>query len=170
MYVKADALTFGLREQLENAMGEDGANMLLYNLGRALGMADCKFFSETYGLTDPSHRLFTGPIYFNYAGWAFVKFLPSVNLSPDEDFLLTYDHLNSFEATGFLKAGKKTDKPVCHINTGYSSGWVSEAFGLPLISREITCEAKGDKSCRFVMAHKKKIMEHLENVDEFLKL
>ncbi len=43
------------------------------------------------------------------------------------------------------------------MNAGYSSGWCSESFGIELNAREITCRAKGDKECLFVMAPIEKI-------------
>jgi PAS domain S-box-containing protein len=43
------------------------------------------------------------------------------------------------------------------MNAGYSSGWCEESFGIPLVTAEILCTAKGDEVCRFIMAHPSKI-------------
>jgi PAS domain S-box-containing protein len=48
------------------------------------------------------------------------------------------------------------------MNAGYSSGWCEESFGIPLTAVEITCKAKGDKNCTFIMAPPHKIEGHIE--------
>lgn len=47
------------------------------------------------------------------------------------------------------------------MNAGYSSGWCEESFGIPLTAIELTCRAKGDDSCSFIMAHPDKIHAYL---------
>ena len=47
------------------------------------------------------------------------------------------------------------------MNAGYSSGWCEESFGMPLVSCEVECLAKGDAQCRFIMAPPSRIEEHL---------
>ena len=41
------------------------------------------------------------------------------------------------------------------MNAGYSSGWCQVSFGVDLKAEELTCRAKGDDQCVFVMAHPK---------------
>ena len=47
------------------------------------------------------------------------------------------------------------------MNAGYSSGWCEASFGLELVSAEVLCRAKGDPSCRFIMAPPHRIDEHV---------
>ena len=47
------------------------------------------------------------------------------------------------------------------MNSGYSSGWCEESFGFPLTSVEVTCKAKGDEHCTFIMSPPHKIQEHV---------
>ena len=49
------------------------------------------------------------------------------------------------------------------MNSGYSSGWCAESFGVPLVSTEILCKAKGDDCCRFIMAPPHRIDEHIRS-------
>ena len=84
------------------------------------------------------------------------------NPSPGENFFLKYQHHNSFEAQAWIKAGKKSDSPVCTMNSGYSTGWCEESFGVSLTAVEISCEAKGDDSCTFIMAPTNKIEDYVE--------
>jgi len=140
------------------------AHGFLFDVAHALGKADAASFHERMGVTDPVEKLSAGPVHFAYAGWARVSILPESTPSPDEDYFLTYDHPDSFEAEAWLESGKKPDFPVCVMNAGYSSGWCEESFGIPLVAAEVTCMAMGDQSCRFVMAPPSRIQEHLEAI------
>jgi len=138
------------------------ARALLFDIAHAIGMADARNFHRRMGVEDPIERLSAGPIHFAFAGWAFVDILPESAPAPDETFFLVYDHPFSFESDSWLTAGKRSEVPVCVMNAGYSSGWCEESFGVPLVATEITCRAKGDEHCRFVMAHPDRVEEHIE--------
>jgi signal transduction histidine kinase/CheY-like chemotaxis protein len=128
------------------------AHGLLFDIAHAMGMADAKAFVERMGVTDPIARLSAGPVHFAHAGWAFVDISPDSSPTPDDEYYLLYDHPYSFESDSWLGAGRKTDSPVCVMNSGYSSGWCEHSFGIPLVAVEILCRAKGDAACRFIMA------------------
>ena len=112
-------------------------------------------------VSNPIDKLAIGPVHFAYSGWAFVNIFSESNPTPDENYFLIYDHPFSFEADAWLKQGKTPSFAVCIMNTGYSSGWCEESFGLPLVAVEIECRAKGDEHCRFIMAPPTKIEEHI---------
>ena len=145
--------------------GKDDARRVatgfLFDLAHSLGKADAKSFHSKMKVTDPIEKLSAGPIHFAYTGWAFVKIYNESNPTPDENYYLIYDHPFSFEADVWMKEKRKTDFPVCIMNSGYSSGWCEESFGIPLVSVELECRAKGDAHCRFIMAPPSKI----ESVD-----
>ncbi|RYZ45153.1 MAG: hypothetical protein EOP49_25710, partial [Sphingobacteriales bacterium] len=138
-----------------------GKNML-FDISHVIGMNDARNFHSKMNLTDPIAKLSAGPVHFAYSGWAFVDILPESNPTADDDFLLVYRHPYSFEADSWKRAGKLADSPVCIMNTGYSSGWCEESFGLPLTAVEVTCTAKGDEHCTFIMSPPHKIQEHIE--------
>ena len=79
--------------------------------------------------------------------------------APDDDFFLAYDHPFSFEARAYLDNALKADHPVCFMNAGYSAGWCESSYGIELRSEELTCRARGDERCVFVMAPPKKFRE-----------
>ena len=148
---------------LEQAEAASVVNRLLFDIANAIGKNDAKNFHTRMNVTDPIQRLSTGPVLFAWAGWAYVSILPASSPSPDENFYLVYDHPQSFECDAWLATGTKTDHCVCHMNAGYSSGWCSASFDRPLIAREITCRARGDAQCRFVMAPPERIEERAED-------
>lgn len=126
---------------------------ILFDLAHAVGKSDARNFHTKMGLSDPIARLSAGPIHFAHAGWAFVDIDPTSHPAPGRDYYLLYDHPYSFEADAWLRAGKKRDFAACLMNAGYSSGWCEESFGVELVATEVTCRAKGDRQCRFIMAH-----------------
>ncbi len=137
------------------------ARSLLFDIAHAIGKADAQNFHKKMHLKNPIEKLSAGPVHFSHSGWAFVDIFPESNPSPDENYYLIYDHPFSFESDAWIKAGKKSDFPVCVMNAGYSSGWCEESFGVTLVASEIMCKAKGDDACRFIMAHPSKIENYI---------
>jgi PAS domain S-box-containing protein len=141
----------------------------LFDIARVIGVNDAKRFHQEMHLTDPIAKLAAGPVHFAYSGWAFVDILPESKPSPDENYYLIYHHPYSFEADSWIRSRKKSKTPVCIMNAGYSSGWCEESFGIPLTAVEVTCKAKGDKNCTFIMAPPHKIAEHVQKYTQQLK-
>jgi signal transduction histidine kinase len=143
------------------AESDEFARNILFDLAHALGRSDAQRFHELMQLEDPIEKLTAGPIHFAHSGWAFVELHPDSNPTPDESCYLHYDHPYSFEAEAWITAGKASDFPVCIMNSGYSSGWCEESFGIPLVASELFCRARGDDQCRFLMAHPDHIEERV---------
>ena len=156
---------FDLVTSLYRDRGEKEARAVtlgfLFDIAHSIGKADAKRFFSRMDVSDPIEKLSAGPVHFSHTGWAFVEILPESNPSPDEDYYLIYDHPFSFEAHTWLESGEHTDFPVCAMNAGYSSGWCEESFGIPLVAAEISCRAKGDEQCRFIMAPPSRIKDHI---------
>lgn len=156
------------RERGEKEALSIGKN-ILFDLAHLLGVEDSKNFSKLMGLTNPVEMLSAGPVHFAYTGWAQVKLMEGSNPTPDKNFVLRYSHPYSFEADSWINSGKKSSQPVCVMNSGYSSGWCEHSFGLNLTSVEITCRAKGDKECTFIMAPPEKIQKYLQSKEKLKK-
>ncbi len=139
----------------------EGAGSVLFDMAFSFGQSDAKAFCTKLGVEDPIAKLSSGPVHFAHSGWAFVDIHPESRPAPNEDYYLIYDHPQSFEADSWLALGETTDFCTCHMNAGYSSGWCSESFGLKLTSREISCRARGDEWCRFIMAPPHKLDAHI---------
>lgn len=157
-------------KELYSQNGEEEAvrigNNFLFDIGHVLGRKDAKAFHDKMKMTDPIQKLSAGPVHFAYTGWANVEILPESNPVPNESFFLKYHHHNSFEAQSWKKAKRKTEKPVCIMNSGYSSGWCEESFGMALTAVEISCEACGDENCTFIMAPPNKINDYLIEIEK----
>lgn len=167
--VRASALSHEFFHTIKNLYknrGEEEASGVgknfLFDIGHVLGMEDAKRFHEKMKLKKPIEKLSAGPVHFAHAGWAFVEILPESHPTPDENFFLKYNHPYSFEADSWIKNKVRSKEPVCTMNAAYSSGWCQESFGIPLTAVEITCRAKGDKNCTFIMAQPNKINQLLK--------
>lgn len=167
--VRASALSIEFLEGIMSYYQERGekeslsiGKNILFDLAHLIGVEDARNFQKIMHLKDPIEMLSAGPVHFAYTGWAQVKLRPGSNPTPDQNFVLHYSHPYSFEADSWIKAGRKTTEPVCVMNSGYSSGWCEHSFGIKLTAVELTCRAKGDKECIFVMAPPNKIQSYLK--------
>ncbi|MBI5490582.1 MAG: XylR N-terminal domain-containing protein [Deltaproteobacteria bacterium] len=155
LLMRTDSLAIELQEELRKTFGEAGARQIRYKLAKACGIRDAKMFHERLAVTDPDMKLALGPVHFAHVGWAYVDIFPESAPQTNENYFLVYDHPYSFEAASYLENGIRTDAPVCHMNAGYSTGWCQVSYGIELKAEELTCRAKGDAKCIFVMAHPK---------------
>ena len=153
MLMRTDSMSIELQEELRKTFGEAGARQIRYKLAKACGRRDARLFAERLGIEDPAMRLALGPVHFAHVGWANVDIFDESAPQPNEDYYLAYDHPYSFEAASYIENGIISEHAVCHMNAGYSTGWCEVSFGLELQAEEITCRARGDQQCLFVMAH-----------------
>ena len=167
--VRASALSYEFLnsfKDLYSDRGEDEAlnigKNILFDIAHVIGLEDAQNFHRKMKLKDPISKLSAGPVHFAYTGWAFVDILEESKPSPDENYFLKYHHPFSFEADSWIRAHKKAKFPVCIMNAGYSSGWCEASFGIPLTAVEISCRAKGDKHCTFIMAPPHKIDKYIK--------
>lgn len=155
--IRGESIFSALRKNMIEQFGPTVTDAFLYDLAKTIGRNDAGHFAEKMGLKDPLAKLSAGPVHFSHAGWAFVDILPESNPTCDDNYLLVYNHPNTFESEMYLRNGEKSKEPVCLFSAGYSSGWCSHSFGLDLDAKEVLCIARGDKTCRFVMAPRKKL-------------
>ncbi|MCW3101777.1 MAG: response regulator [Bacteroidetes bacterium] len=168
--VRASALSHDFLttiQQLYSDRGEKEAMLIgknfLFDISHVIGINDAKNFHSTMNLKEPLEKLSAGPVHFAYSGWAYVEILPESNPSPDDNFYFLYNHPFSFEADSWIRSGKKSDTAVCIMNAGYSSGWCEQSYGLPLTAVEVSCKARGDESCTFIMSPPHRIQQHVEH-------
>lgn len=138
----------------------------LFDIAHVIGIGDAHNFHRMMNLSDPVEKLSAGPVHFAYSGWAFVDILPESNPSADDNFFLKYNHPFSFEADSWIRKGKTAEFPVCIMNAAYSSGWCEASFGISLTAVEISCRARGDAKCTFIMAPPHRIGDYLKESAE----
>lgn len=156
MLMRTESMSIELHEELRKTFGEAGARQIRYRLAKACGMRDAKLFAERLGVDDPVMKLALGPVHFAHVGWANVDIFDESRPEPSEDYFMAYDHPYSFEAAAYMDKGIVSEHPVCHMSAGYSTGWCQVSFGIDLEAEELSCRARGDEQCIFVMAHPSK--------------
>lgn len=168
--VRASALSYEFLNKVKDLYADRGVDEafligknFLFDIAHVIGLEDAKAFHKKMNLEDPIEKLSAGPVHFAHSGWAYVDILPESRPSPDDDYIIKYHHPYSFEADSWIKSGEQSEYPVCIMNAGYSSGWCEASFGVPLTAVEVTCKAKGDENCTFIMAPPHRINEYLEN-------
>lgn len=166
--VRASALSFEFINKIRDLYSDRGESEalligknFLFDIAHVIGIEDAKNFHEKMKLKDPLAKLSAGPVLFAYCGWASVDILEESTPTADDNFFIKYHHPYSFEAWSWVKNGKRSDTPVCVMNAGYSSGWCEESFGIPLTAVEVSCQARGDTHCTFIMAPPHRIHEYL---------
>jgi len=169
--MRAASLSYGFLNAVRKTYADRGdeealhiGRTLLFDMAHVNGVNDARQFHRTMGVTNPIEKLSAGPVHFAYSGWAFVEILPGSSPTPDDDFFIQYNHPFSFESDSWLRAGKTADLPTCIMSAGYSSGWCEESFGFPLSAAEISCKARGDEHCTFVMAPPHRLREHVSRL------
>lgn len=145
----------GQREALAIGRG------FLFDIAHTIGLHDARTLHESFNCVEPHERLSFGPVHFAYTGWALVDIKSQSKPLPNDDFCLVYDHPYSFEADSWLRAGRSSEGPVCIMSAGYSSGWCEASYGIELTAIEVTCKARGDATCTFVMAPPHRVAERV---------
>ena len=158
--VRCESLFLSWFDALADVFGKGPAGEFIYNTAREIGRSDSLSFSDRRNVKDGLERLSAGPVHFAHAGWAFVDILPDSRPAMDDSYYLHYYHPNTFESEVFTSRGGTSDSCVCLFSAGYSAGWCSEAFQVAVHGRELTCVARGDASCEFIMAPAAKLDEH----------
>lgn len=174
--IRASALSIDFLTTIQKLYADRGetealniGKNFLFDISHVIGMNDARNFHTKMHLTDPIAKLSAGPVHFAYSGWAYVEILPESKPSLDENYYLIYRHPFSFEADSWISSGKKSELPVCIMNAGYSSGWCEESFGMPLTAVEVTCKAKGDEYCTFIMSPPGQIQAHVERYSSLIR-
>lgn len=169
LLVRAASLSYDFFDCLVNVYIDKGlkqsmefARTFLFDFAHVMGKKDAEYYSQQLALSNPLDVLSAGPVHFAYMGWAFVDISPESHPTPDHDYFILYDHIYSFESDSWCRLGKKADIPICIMNAGYSSGWCEASFKVPLVAVEILCKAKGDDTCRFIMAPPEKINGYIK--------
>ncbi len=160
---RSEAVAVALREQLSQVMGQ-GAGIVMYQFGKACGRSDAKYYFNKLQVDDSELKHAMGTVACAMNGFAVVEVLPESKPVLNNDYLMVYQHHNSYEAESNLDKGNKSDQAICFMNAGYSAGWCSEASGMNLEAKEITCRATGDSQCRFVLAPPNRIHKRVEEI------
>lgn len=159
--------THVVARELPGVLGEllddETTSILLYQLGFLTGRAQAGAFFTERGIGEDEllYRVLTGPFHFAWAGYGDVDIL-LLEPDADEGFVALWETENSFSAREGLAAGER--RRTCHVQAGYSAGWLTAATRLPLEARELACRTEGVRFCRFLVAHERALPRRLSEI------
>lgn len=138
-----------LRRQLFHQLGEELARAILAQAGRHAGFNDAQLLLQTQSFESIERMLEAQ--YGLLARSGFGRFAV-LNLAWDAASREIYLRVRceaSPEAESHRRLfGRATAPACCHL-VGYSSGWSSAVVGVPVLTVETHCLAKGDDHCEF---------------------
>lgn len=168
-FMKVPIQTFGiLRKQLIKNLGAERTRELLFNFGYEIGTNDANRLLELE--KDKSELVKKGPI-MHIENGQIEGIVHQCEAKFDENGKLLSivgqgEWIGSFEAIQHINWFGPSTSPVCATLTGYASGYMSRVFGEELLAKELTCKAKGDSSCTWII--KTQRQWELESGDDYI--
>lgn len=141
-----------LRQDLITALGHERAKGFLMRYGWHCGSRDASFLKKRYDVNRGLDWLVMGPRMHSLMGVAKVE-VKKAEWEPgehDQHFYMEGYWYHSYEAEQHLQTFGPHHDPVCFTLIGYASGYVSEFTQLPILFREIQCEASGASYCHWI--------------------
>lgn len=167
--IVTSASVFGiLRQQLVKNIGVKRIKGFLFHYGWEMGVNSAKEALQSE--TSLEYLIKHGPIMHIHNGH--IKGIKHDCTFELEEFggiksFFSYGTwFGSYEAEEHLHRFGKSHNPVCHTLIGYASGFMSTIFGETLLAKEVTCIAKGDEGCGWMIKPKKDWENELEADEE----
>tara|TARA_R110000850_G_scaffold270071_4_gene402871 strand:+ start:11113 stop:12888 length:1776 start_codon:yes stop_codon:yes gene_type:complete len=139
-----------LRRELIESLGSEHARGLLTRMGYNSGANDAEFARRLRGDINPMHAIHVGPQLHMLEGIGTVT--PVVEDIDEETGRFSGEYLwhGSVEAEEHVRTYGLGHEPVCWMQIGYASGFISRFMGKPVLFREVQCTAQGAEHCRIV--------------------
>jgi DNA-binding NtrC family response regulator/predicted hydrocarbon binding protein len=139
-----------LRRELIESMGVDRARGLLKRIGYNSGGRDAQVARRLRHDASLNDAIFVGPQLHMLEGVVAVE---PVRLEIDKEHGRFYGEFlwhDSSEDEEHIRSYGIGAEPVCWMQIGYASGFVSTFMGRPVLFREVECRAQGFDHCRIV--------------------
>jgi rsbT co-antagonist protein RsbR len=147
--VHSHVATEMLRQQLFRQVGDDLARAILAQAGRHGGWNDAQLllqeqpFDSLESMVAAQYDLLCSSGYGNFEIYDLV-----MARSKGEAYIRVVC-TDSPEAESHRRLFGRAAAPACCHLVGYSSGWASAMSGMPLLTIETRCVARGDERCEF---------------------
>ncbi len=140
-----------LRRDLIKNIGMERMKGFLIRHGRELGREDAKKVLK-YNLDSVEEQVDYGPVLHRMKGHAWVK---KEMLKTKTENGKTSIHMegiwkHSYEVADHVEQFGISQTPVCYTLAGYASGYLTEVCNQTVIIKELTCQAQGHNTCRWV--------------------
>ncbi|MAI78648.1 MAG: hypothetical protein CL917_06900 [Deltaproteobacteria bacterium] len=132
-----------LMAELDQELGAESSQKALFRIGACHGLRDARNVWQVPDICEGDRSSNTD----RKIPHLDMRLLPdSKKQNPSEYRGLWPDH---HEAHARLEKISKSERPSCFMSVGYTSGWLSGAYGRDFVVTEESCLAAGDASCSF---------------------
>ncbi|MBS1191395.1 MAG: Fis family transcriptional regulator [Rhodocyclaceae bacterium] len=150
MVLLHNASLFSLRRELIETLGIEKTRGILTRMGYLSGMRDADMVRRVRPNSSDFDTFAVGPQLHAMEGFVSVE---TVDIDVDiasGHFYGEFVWRNSSEAEEYIAAYGIGNAPVCWIQQGYASGYVSNFFGRQMLVREVECKAMGHRACKII--------------------
>jgi len=116
-----------------------------------MGKSDHDHITGLLANPTPLEQLAALPVNFSSTGWGTMQIVNCCQTTPKLPLYMRYVMHSSCEAESWVDSSEPRG-PVCMMNSGYVSAWLSASFGLELVTVEVSCKGAGDSKCEFVVS------------------
>lgn len=140
-----------LRRDLIKNIGMERVKGFLIRHGRELGREDAKKVL-TYNLDSVEEQIDYGPVLHKMKGHAWIEKEMLVTKTENGKTSVHMEGIwkHSYEVADHVEQFGISQTPVCYTLVGYASGYLSEVCNQTVIIKELTCQAQGHGTCRWV--------------------
>ena len=138
-----------IQEELTAILGREQSAGVLARHGYEGGLATAMAMADQYDWESEEELLKTGGLLLSVLGFAHDD-LQTLHYDRDRKKLqLAGQWKDTLEATQWLHQFGESRHPVCHITSGFASGFASAVWGKRVWVRETECRAQGKRCCRY---------------------
>ncbi|MEX2473740.1 sigma 54-interacting transcriptional regulator [Marinobacter sp.] len=154
-----------LRQELIDSLGIEFTRGLLTRAGYLSGMRDAELAMKARRDESQLDMLAAGAQLHALSGMVQVE---PVRIEADQERGYLYGEFlwkHSIEGDMHMSSSGSANEPVCWMEIGYSSGFLTRLMGKRIIVREVECVAAGDNVCRAVA----RPVEDWDDIEDDLK-
>lgn len=154
------------RRQLIESLGEAEAQVFLLRQGFLSGLSDAKFVRRTWPNLNQGDAFTAGTRLHMFSGVVRVETVHNDFDFRRKRFAGEFIWHDSVEAELIRHSGLRSSGPACWTQVGYAAGYASQFFDTPIIYKEVSCIAQGDKHCRVIG----KPLDEWDQDDPFIRI
>jgi two-component system response regulator HydG len=138
-----------IQEELTALLGSEPSAGLMARHGYEAGLATATAMADQYDWDSEIELLKAGGVMLTILGLAHED-IQTLNYNREgRELNLAGQWKDTLEATQWLHQLGESTHPVCHITSGFASGFASAVWGRRVWVRETECRAQGHSCCRY---------------------
>lgn len=140
-----------LRQELIESLGKDAARGLLTRFGYAAGCRDAELALKMRSGTESMEEVFWSGAQLHALQGIVIAEKLHFEIDVERGVCnLEFIWKNCFEDQVHIEAYGIGGEPVCWVEVGHASGYLSTCMGKRILVREVACRSMGDEVCRCI--------------------